>query len=471
MPVRLFALVIAAAAQAHVGSPDVFFEGRAGPYPVFVTIRPPAAIPGTAEVEVRVREGSPARVRVTPTPLTGDGAKFAPAPDLAQVSGDDARQFTATIWLMVTGSWQVRVEVDGDRGAGRVAVPVPALAQRTLALDGPLAFILAALMFLLVAGVVSIFGSAARDARLAPGEKPAPADVRRGRFAMLGAALLMAAVLYLGNRWWNAEAGAYGRLIYKPLDATASVEGGRLTLTLRDPGWIPTRKVDDLIPDHGHLMHLYMIRLPEMERVWHLHPQMVEKGVFEHGLPAMPAGRYAVFADIVHQTGLAETITAELETSAIPGAPLAGDDSAGIVPPLGQGGLTAPLAGGARLIFDKPQAGIRVRRAESFRFRCETAAGSPCNDLELYMGMPGHAAFLRRDRSVFAHVHPSGSISMAAMNLISPDPHAGHATHHRLPSAVSFPYGFPAAGEYRIIVQIRRAGRVETAAYDVTASE
>ena len=34
--------------SAHVGSPDVFYSGRAGPYDIRVIIRPPEVVPGVA---------------------------------------------------------------------------------------------------------------------------------------------------------------------------------------------------------------------------------------------------------------------------------------------------------------------------------------------------------------------------------------------------------------------------------------
>ena len=51
-------------------------------------------------------------------------------------------------------------------------------------------------------------------------------------------------------------------------------------------------------------------------------------GRFEQRLPAVPAGKYELFADLVHATGVSETVTATVETAALQGAPLSGDDSA-----------------------------------------------------------------------------------------------------------------------------------------------
>jgi hypothetical protein len=99
--------------------------------------------------------------------------------------------------------------------------------------------------------------------------------------------------------------------------------------------------------------------------------------------------------------------------------------------------------------------------------------------------MAGHAEFVRSDLSVFAHVHPAGSVSMAALELAQeglpgsvdsaqapmsmpmpmptsmPMPDSGP-----LPPEVRFPYGFPQPGDYRIYVQVKRAGRVETGVFD-----
>jgi hypothetical protein len=459
--------------SAHVGSPDIFFEGDAGPYHLLVTIRPPQVIPGVAEVEIRSTGPGVKQLRIVPLRLTR-APQFAPAPDIAAPSPGDPRFFTGSLWLMATGSWQVRITAEGDRGPGVLSVPVPALATRVLGMDKAMAALLAVLGLLLCAGIVSIAGASVREASLAAGEKPDPQRRRRSRIVMTAVALILTAVIYFANHWWWAEDGAYRLRVFKPLQLNASLgPGGKLLLKLDDPGWL-NRRSDDLLPDHGHLMHLYVIRQPEMDRVMHLHPQRGEADDFVQQLPDMPAGRYSLYGDIVHANGLAETAVGHIDIAAVRGQPLTGDDAQADAPPLSKADynrIVSALSGGGRMIWDRDSAPFRARRPYLFRFRVEDPAGQPVQDMQLYMGMLGHAAFVGRDGSIFAHVHPSGSVPMAALQLTQPDdPHAGHnmmnMSSQALPAAVSFPYGFPKSGMYRIFVQVKHGGTIETGVFD-----
>ncbi len=458
------ALVLAAAVQwpasAHVGSPDIFLEGMAGPYRLLVTIRPPYAIPGVADVEVLTTSDGVRDVRIVPLPLTGDGAQFAPVADRAVPSIEDPRLFTGHLWLMSAGAWQVRVSVVGDRGDGMLSVPVPTLPQSTLAMTSGLRVMLFTLMLLLGAGFVGIVSALAREAQLGAGETVDRRARWRGRIAGAVAAVVACGIVFLGNMWWSVEASNYAQYVYRPLLATPTVTAdARLRLDLRDPGWIGSRRLDDFVPDHGRLMHLFIVSTA-LDRLWHLHPDEIETGAFEHRLPDMPAGQYELFADLVHATGVSETVTGPLATAAIRGAPLSGDDSAWAASNL--------ESDGGRIVWVRDDAPLVPKRLTMFTFRVEDRDGQPARDLELYMGMPGHAVFFRRDRQVFAHVHPSGSAPMAAIEIAMPSS-ASHAQHQAAPAppaTVTFPYGFPERGEYRIFVQVKRAGRVMTEVFD-----
>src|SRR5450755_1634878 len=91
-------------AEAHVGSPDVFYEGDAGPYHLFVTVRVPQVIPGVAVVEIRTSSDNVHEITTAVARLTGAGSKYLPVPDLARQFTTDPRYFTANLWLMEYGS-------------------------------------------------------------------------------------------------------------------------------------------------------------------------------------------------------------------------------------------------------------------------------------------------------------------------------------------------------------------------------
>jgi hypothetical protein len=263
-------------------------------------------------------------------------------------------------------------------------------------------------MTVLGVGVVAIVSAATREARLEAGEMPGAAARRRGRRAGAVAACLVITGIWLGNAWWRVEAARYDRYVYKPLQAATSVSAeGTLTLALHDPGWIATRRLDDFVPDHDHVMHLFVVS-PDLNRFWHLHPDWTASGSFTQSLPEIPPGPYELFADLVHATGISETVTARLDLPAITGTPLAADDSAASIAGAATATSSFSLPDGGRVIWVRDARPLRTKQLTMFTFRVDDATGQPATDMELYMGMPGHAVFVRRDRQVFAHVHRSG---------------------------------------------------------------
>jgi hypothetical protein len=469
-------LALAPGAEAHVGSPDAVQDGQAGPYHLLVTIRPPEVIPGIAQIEIRALDDDVARLSVVPLPLRGPGVNSPPVADVARPRSDDPRVYDSTIWLMQTGAWQIRVTADGAHGPGVMAVPIPALARSVRPMPAFLALLLLALMGLLVAGAIAIMGAGLRESDLAPGAVPDDHRVGRGRTAMAVTAAVLGLALVGGRRWWNGEAGAYRRLIYKPMGVSvAQPSSGGLELTLSDPGWLRWRHTDDLIPDHGHLMHLFMVRTPGLDAIAHLHPRRTGEATFVQATPPLPAGPYRLFGDIVHQTGLDETVTATLDLAGAPGepagAPFDPDDTSASIPRAAT--VDAPSFtfgdGSGRLRWldaRAPRAGQTVALA----FEVEEPDGRAATGLQPYMGMAGHAMIVARDFTVFAHVHPTGSVPMAAMALVEGAGVVDHTHHLGMTFAprVQFPVVFPHAGDYRLFVQIKRNERVETAAFDLS---
>ncbi len=481
--VLLALLCPAAAGAAHIGSPDVYFEGDAGPYHLLVTIRPPAVIPGVAQVQVRSLSPGVRKITILPVTMQGPGADLAPRPDVAQPDSSDPQLFNGNLWIMLRGSWKVKIVAEGPQGERELSVPVAAVSTTSAQMQKGLGVLLAALGLLLVAGLASIIRASNGEAKLAPKEKLTPPLSRRANRVMGFAVLLIAALLFLGNVWWGAEAKANANMVYHVPHVASSLQpDGRLLLHLDNPNagsgetfdnsWAQAIRMDDLIPDHGHLMHLFLVRMPDMKSFWHLHPEHTDNGGFAANLPALPAGTYQIYADIVHGTGFPETQIGTIDLPQASGQPLAGDDSGG--PQLEPSSGAAPLSDGYRMVWKRDQT-LHAKQPILFRFRLEDKDGKPADGMENYMGMAGHAVFLSDDGKVFAHVHPEGSVSMAALAIAQGQGAASAGSdsmgdmsmmnHAPASAEVSFPYGFPQPGNYHLFIQVKRAGHVETGVF------
>jgi hypothetical protein len=342
--------------------------------------------------------------------------------------------------------------------------------------------LLVALMVLLVASLIAIFGAAARESQLEPGAAPSTPQRRRGRIAMAVTAAALVAILFLGNMWWDAAAnGRADLMMYKPPPVEASLQNSNtLVLKMGFSSWHDRRKemlLNKVIPDHGHLMHLFLISLPNLDRFYHLHPDQAAGDTFVERLPAVAAGNYALFADIVRESGFPDTMTTRLTLPEVPGKPPTGDDSEATVAYLidCEGPctvLTLPDHSRWEWVLDGQT--IHARQPMLLRFRIFDKDGKPASDLEPYMGMAGHLVIAKRDLTVFAHVHPSGSMPMAALMLLKKQPSGAGVEmpamsgmpKAAMPAEITFPYGFPEAGDYRLFVQVKRSGQVQTAAFD-----
>ena len=490
------ALVVVIPANAHVGNKDVFETITAGPYKFFVTIRTPTVIPGVATIEVRSTGAPVTSLTITPLMLTGEASQHPPTPDALKPSTADPAYYTGSLWLMGSGSWQVRFGINGAAGTAAASVPVPAAPIALLHMQRPLGMLLGILGIVLIVGIAGIVTAAVSESRLAPGLQPdAP---RRKRAALAGVLSLAVSVfaVYWGGRWWNVEAADYASDLYRASDLRANITGDTLDLRIGDPdpkapgGWKPL-KTTSLLLDHNHLMHIYAIRVPEMDEVFHLHPVPSGDQALDIALPPMPPGTYKLFADIVYRSGFPETETATLNIPAgLPSVPLSPEDASAAPPPLSHGDLgpTYKLPDGYTMVFDRPT-NVTANTAYALRFHLLDATGQPASDMQPYLGMPGHAAFVKSDFSTFAHTHPDGSAAMPAVMLANASTTASEsASSSNMPgmagmamegpamsaappepisATVEFPYGFPSAGRYRIFIQMKHANTVETGVFDV----
>ena len=536
--VAILFLVLSLSAQAHVGSPNVFLDGKVGVYPVRIIIRPPTVVPGVAEISIRIDGDGVRSVNALPV-FWNAGKKGAPPPDEARLVRGTTNLYAANLWLMRSGAYSVEVNIEGAHGSGTLNVPVNAVATNTNGMTRPYAAILTALGLLLFAGAVRLVGATFGQSLVPPGESPGRSQIWRGRIAMALAILLFAGGLYGGWIWWGMDEKEYQtKTLYRPLDFFASV-GERtnqaiLELSAYDPEnaawdkhWTP------LMPDHGKLMNLFLVREPDEQVFVHLHPIVRNlQGVdvkppalpegkytaygFETALPPLPAGHYRVYADVTHETGLSETLTATADLPA-PSAKMlqfwAGNSMdeicGGDISKLARGVFPLPpdpddswhvhmgttnrvetvgpnrvvgVSSGWKMIWLAP-GGLVENREASLRFQLVDTNGAPVF-VEPYMGMNGHAVVRRNDGAVFAHIHPTGTFSMAALEFFSPDANGkpgkketnvlaqtvidhSHTNSAGTVNEVSFPYAFPQPGHYRLRVQLKSSGRVYTGAFDV----
>ena len=483
--------LVAVVCSAHIGSPDVFFRGKAGAYDVNVVVRPPEVVPGIARVTVRAG-ADVQRVSIRPV-FWRAGSRGAPSADETQRLQGESGTFVGSLWLMARGAYSVEVIVEGASGRANVLVPVASVATGNLQMDAGLGALLVLLGVALCAGLVTIVYKAAGESLLGARDTLDAVQRRRARRVAAVSVPVLALGLFGGARWWNAVDRDYERNIYRPSPLSLQLAGSELRLAITDTLFQPPRRVSALMPDHGKLMHLFLVRAGDATALAHLHPRPLDTSAvpgFAVTLPPMPAGDYHVYGDVVHETGFERTtvgtITLPAPDRSRAFVPADADDAwfSGAASTSGRALLADGSFMDVALVPGEP---VVARAEQTIRVTVKGADGDVLA-VEPYLGMPGHAVVTRLDGQVYVHLHPMGTVTMAAQNaFITRDrgdttemgrlqavPHATHAptsSPAALPGVIEFPYAFPRAGDYRLFVQVRRGGRILTGAFAIPVAE
>ena len=184
--------------------------------------------------------------------------------------------------------------------------------------------------------------------------------------------------------------------------------------------------VRDFDVEHDKRMHLILARR-DLSGFQHLHPTQGTDGTWSVAARLDAAGSYRLFADFSHE-GTQQTLATDLRV-----------DGNADLRPLPAPRSTAVSDGGYDVRLD---AGSAHPGSEAeLRFTI-TRDGVPVKT-EPYLGAGGHLVALREGDMAFLHVHPT----------------------EQSRNTVGFGATFPTEGRYRLFLQFKHEGRVQTVAF------
>jgi hypothetical protein len=182
--------------------------------------------------------------------------------------------------------------------------------------------------------------------------------------------------------------------------------------------------VRDFDVEHTRRMHVIVARR-DLAGFQHLHPEQAEDGSWSLPLELDEPGSYRIFADFSHEEEKT-TLASDLRV-----------DGAADLRPLPAPAPTAVSDGGYDVRLDAGH----VERGVEADLRFTITRHGRTIEPEQYLGAGGHLVALREGDLAFLHVHPT-------------DEHAA-----------AFAATFPTAGRYRLFLQFKHDGRVQTVAY------
>jgi hypothetical protein len=194
--------------------------------------------------------------------------------------------------------------------------------------------------------------------------------------------------------------------------------------------------VRDFDVEHEKRMHLIVARR-DLTGFQHLHPTQADDGSWTTTLRLDDAGSYRLFADFARD-GRSYTLASDLRV-----------DGAADLKPLPASRTTAVSDGGYDVRVDADQAAPDQKA----RLRFTITKDGHAVHTEPYLGAGGHLVALREGDLAFLHVHPTGH----------GDNDSKASGEHD--DSIGFEATFPTEGRYRLFLQFKHEGRVQTVAF------
>ncbi|MFE8961470.1 hypothetical protein [Streptomyces iakyrus] len=213
-------------------------------------------------------------------------------------------------------------------------------------------------------------------------------------------------------------------------------EPADLRFTVRDADG---RAVTAYQREHDKELHL-IVASRDLVTYRHLHPTRAADGTWSTPVDLPRAGGYRVFADFTPAGKDAENLTLGADLAA------SGSYRARQLPPESS---TARVDG-----YEVRLTGaLRPGKASELKLTV-FRDGKPVTDLQPYLGAYGHLVALRSGDLAYLHVHPNGE--------------PGDGTTRPGPD-ISFTATAPSSGAYRLFLDFKHDGKVNTAAFTVRA--
>lgn len=214
------------------------------------------------------------------------------------------------------------------------------------------------------------------------------------------------------------------RLVFADSELTRGASE-RLRFRILDENGVALTEFDRT---HTKRMHVIVVRR-DLTGFRHLHPKMAADGTWTVPVRLAAAGTYRVFADFSHE-GEPTTLAADIRV----------DGDADLLALPAPTTRATSLPGGFEVTLDSTAA----HAGEEARLGFAVERGRPVA-LQPYLGAGGHLVALREGDLAFLHVHSTGD--------------------EGADGSIEFEATFPTAGRYRLFLQFRVGGELQTVAF------